>query len=190
MLENRLSSAGEPPSCVRSILHQRSVYPEWSFGTKAAYDMDLKVTEDEELSAYLGTFLFQLKDWLAEGKVRSVVLVILSVESQEGLEMWTFDIDGGSTRAMQETRSVQEIRNDITAIMRQVMSCVTFLPRLKEKCTFDLLVHADSDTSASTDWEEAASHEIQNPSKLELLPFATNAHRLNAVVAYKKDLAS
>lgn len=51
------------------------------------------VTTDEGLKGYLVQVLKQLADWLANGQVQKLVVVITGVETKQVLERWVFNID-------------------------------------------------------------------------------------------------
>lgn len=51
------------------------------------------VTTDEGLKGYLVQVLKQLADWLSNGEVQKLVVVITGVETRQVLERWVFNID-------------------------------------------------------------------------------------------------
>lgn len=76
-----------------SILYQRGIYPPETFTSVAKYGLSVLVTTDEALKGYLVQVLKQLADWLSNGQVQKLVLVITGVETKQVLERWVFNID-------------------------------------------------------------------------------------------------
>ena len=76
---------------VNSLLFQRGVYPAEAFSTVSKYKLQMTVTTDKGLKAYLGNVLQQLSEWLMRKMVQRLVLVI-SGEDEEVLERWVFNI--------------------------------------------------------------------------------------------------
>lgn len=88
-----------------------------------------------------------------------------------------------SARPTQKTD--KEIQAEIQAVMRQITSCVSFLPVLEDRCSFDLLVYTKNDTSVPTLWEQSDGRYIQNSEVVRLRSFSTSIHQINTAVAYK-----
>jgi mitotic spindle assembly checkpoint protein MAD2 len=61
----------------------------------------------------------------------------------------------GWHRASASTKDEKEVNREISAIMRQICSSVSFLPLLEEACTFDLLVYTPADCKAPPLWEDS-----------------------------------
>ncbi|GJN02519.1 hypothetical protein PR202_ga19880 [Eleusine coracana subsp. coracana] len=89
-------------------------------------------------------------------------------------------------RAIKE-KSDKEIMREIQAIMRQVTSCITYLPCLEEPCVFDVLAYTDTDVDAPGTWIESDAKLISNPQMVKLHSFDTKIHKVDTLVSYKKD---
>lgn len=101
------------PRC--SILYQRGIYPPETFNPVSKYGLSLLVTVDEGLKAYLAQVLSQLSgelvhkacrsrsgvcteqspcaEWLTQGSIQKLVVVINGIESGDTLERWVFNIE-------------------------------------------------------------------------------------------------
>ena len=77
--------------------------------------------------------------------VQKLVVIIKSIETQETLERWQFDIDcnkdlidkyanGLPDKEIPTTKSDDDVKKEIRDVMRQICACVTFLPMLTERC--------------------------------------------------------
>ena len=81
---------------INSILYQRGIYPPESFAKVSKYGLQMMVTNDQWLQRYMQQVLSQLSQWLMDGAVQKLVVVISSMQTQEVLERWTFDIETDS----------------------------------------------------------------------------------------------
>lgn len=52
---------------------------------------------------------------------------------------------------------------------------------------FDLLIFTDKDSVVPDHWEESGPQFISNSEEVRLRSFTTTIHKVNSVVAYKKD---
>jgi len=71
---------------INSILYQRGIYPPESFTRKQEYGLTLLVSTDDKVQKFLSDILAQIKDWLVQGRVKKLVVVLNSVETREVLE--------------------------------------------------------------------------------------------------------
>lgn len=78
---------------INSILYQRGIYPSESFTRKQEYGLTLLVSTDEKVNKFLKNVLSQIQDWLVERKVKKLVVVLTSVETNEILERWEFKVE-------------------------------------------------------------------------------------------------
>eukprot|EP01086_Lenisia_limosa_P006813 TRINITY_DN25962_c0_g1_i1.p1 TRINITY_DN25962_c0_g1~~TRINITY_DN25962_c0_g1_i1.p1 ORF type:complete len:206 (+),score=42.22 TRINITY_DN25962_c0_g1_i1:68-685(+) len=173
---------------INSILYQRGLYPPDTFKRIQKYNLAMLVTTDEQLDAYLNQVMMQLTGWLMDATIQKLVLVITSVETDQTLERWTFNIecDKKVTKAEDKVeRSEKEVMKEIQAIVRQITASVTFLPLLNEPCTFDLLVYADHDADVPERWEESDPKYITNAQDVKLRTFTTKIHKVEPTVSYK-----
>jgi mitotic spindle assembly checkpoint protein MAD2 len=173
---------------INSILYQRGIYPPEDFTRVNKYGLTMLITKDEGLKTYLNNVLNQLSIWLSTGEVQKLVLVITSVNSNEVLERWVFDIQ---TELPINGKTVEkphkEIQSEIAAIIRQITASVTYLPLLEESCTFDLLVYTNIDVHIPLTWEESDPKYIINSQEVRLRSFTTKIHKVDTMVAYKID---
>lgn len=175
---------------VNSILYQRGIYPPESFQVQKRYGLSLMVTAEEALTKYLTDVLTQMSDWLLAGQLQKMVMVVTSCVSRQVLERWTFDILTDPTAiaaADGAERPEKEVVAEIQAIIRQITASVTFLPLLQDRCSFDLLVYADAESTVPGTWEDSDAKLIQNASDVKLRSFATKVHKVETLVSYRED---
>ncbi|KAJ3675450.1 hypothetical protein LUZ60_004492 [Juncus effusus] len=174
-----------------SILYNRAIYPEETFAKVKKYGLSMLLTEDEGLKSYLTQITSQLSEWLEAGKLQRVVLVIMSKSSSEVLERWNFKIETDNEVLEKEgvvkEKADKEIMREIQAIMRQIASCITYLPCLDEPCTFDVLAYTDKDVDEPLNWMESDAKLINNPQMVKLHSFDTKIHKVDTIVSYKND---
>ncbi|RMJ22562.1 hypothetical protein PHISP_06570 [Aspergillus sp. HF37] len=193
---------------INSILFQRAVYPPEDFTTVKKYGLNMLVTADDQVKAYIRKIMSQLNRWMAGGKISKLVLVITSKETGEHVERWQFDVqifgkqtktfsarkNGDSENASpgptnsQEApveKTEKEIQDEIQAIFRQITASVTFLPVLDGDCTFNVLVYADADSEVPVEWGDSDAKEIKDAEKVQLRSFSTNNHRVETLVSYR-----
>ncbi|KAJ1487768.1 DNA-binding protein, partial [Baffinella frigidus] len=77
---------------INSILYQRGIYPPESFSRPEPCAAQMLVTSDQGLQQYLQQVLSQLSEWLYAGIVQKLVVVVTSVDTNQVLERWNFDI--------------------------------------------------------------------------------------------------
>ncbi|DBA04167.1 TPA: hypothetical protein N0F65_004275, partial [Lagenidium giganteum] len=171
---------------VNSILYQRGVYPPESFKQVPKYGLNMLVTADEKLEEFFTKFLSQLSNWLLQGEVQKLVLVITGIETEEVLERWVFDVHAEKpTQSGAPAKPQKEIMSEIQAVIRQITASVSFLPLLQEQCTFDLLVYTDKNSEVPPMWEQSDPRYIKNSQQVRLRSFSTKVHKVDAFVAYK-----
>ncbi|TMW57427.1 hypothetical protein Poli38472_003352 [Pythium oligandrum] len=172
---------------INSILYQRGIYPPESFKQEPKYGLNMLVTDDEKLRAFLDKFLAQLSDWLMKGQVQKLVIVITGLETQEVLERWAFEVqtEGAIEAQTPSTKPVKAIMSEIQAIIRQITASVSFLPLLEEQCTFDLLVYTDKNSTVPPMWEESDPRIIKDPTHVRFRSFSTKVHKVDTMVTYK-----
>ncbi|KAM0754674.1 HORMA domain protein [Meredithblackwellia eburnea MCA 4105] len=187
---------------VSSILYQRGIYPPEDFKFVKKYGLTLLTTADERLEAYIAKVMGQVQKWILEGNISRLVMAIISKETRETIERWQFDIKvedvptkGGKVgekendapiKVAKPERTQSEIQKDIQDTIRQIVSSVTFLPVVEEKCVFNILVYTDKDTKVPTEWIDSDPHMISgNAEQVKLRSFSTNIHTVEALVAYR-----
>ncbi|KAJ2514351.1 Mitotic spindle checkpoint component mad2 [Coemansia sp. RSA 2049] len=190
---------------INSILFQRGIYPVDDFEMTKKYGLDIWVTNDLSVEKYLKKIMESVEEWLAVGKINKLVLAVNSRETRETLERWQFDIQIVQERGAEDdeaasqtvttsggkaaapAKSEKALRMEIQAIFRQIAASVSFLPIIEEKCTFNILVYADSDAEVPTTWTDSDPLHIKNAEQVRLRSFSTDAHRVEAMVAYRRD---
>lgn len=174
---------------INSILYQRGIYPSESFTRAQKYGLTLLVSTDPDLKNYLDTVVEQLKDWLYKCQVQKLVVVITSIDNNEILERWQFDIECDKTvkdNSIVKDKSPKVIQEEIRSVIRQITATVTFLPLLETACAFDLLIYTDKDSEVPEKWEESGPQFVSNSEEVRLRSFTTTIHKVNSMVAYKK----
>ncbi|KAL2006918.1 hypothetical protein VTN00DRAFT_9586 [Thermoascus crustaceus] len=191
---------------INSILFQRGVYPAEDFTAVKKYGLNMLVTADDQVKAYIKKIMSQLNKWMIGGKISKLVVVITSKETGEHVERWQFDVQifgkqakGKSSRKSADEnagpddqaappsveKTEKEIQEEIQAIFRQITASVTFLPVLDGNCTFNVLVYADADSEVPVEWGDSDAKEIKNGEKVQLRSFSTNNHRVDTLVSYR-----
>ncbi|KAK1377359.1 mitotic spindle checkpoint protein MAD2 [Heracleum sosnowskyi] len=173
-----------------SILYNRGVYPEESFAKVKKYGLPLLLTQDEGVKSFISSLNSQLSEWLEAGKLQRIVLVIMSKATNEVLERWNFSIQTDSEvveKGVSREKSDKEIMREIQAIMRQIISSITYLPCLDEPCIFDVLAYTDKEAEVPLTWVESDPKLIDNPQMVKLHSFDTKIHKVDTLVSYKND---
>ncbi|KAL1993910.1 hypothetical protein VTN49DRAFT_2579 [Thermomyces lanuginosus] len=192
---------------INTILFQRGVYPPEDFTAVKKYGLNMLVTADDQVRAYIKKIMSQLNKWMIGGKISKLVVVITSKETGEHVERWQFDVQilgkaaqgrssrkqadkenaapGDAEMAPTHEKTEKEIQEEIQAIFRQITASVTFLPVLDGNCTFNVLVYADADSEVPVEWGDSDPKEIENGEKVQLRSFSTNSHRVDTLVSYR-----
>ncbi|PKY00770.1 mitotic spindle checkpoint component mad2 [Aspergillus campestris IBT 28561] len=190
---------------INSILFQRGVYPPEDFTTVKKYGLNMLVSSDDQVKAYIKKIMSQLNKWMAGGKISKLVVVITSKETGEHVERWQFDVQifgkhsrskssqksgdkenaGPDEAAKTVQKTEKEIQDEVQAIFRQITASVTFLPVLDSDCTFNVLVYADADSEVPMEWGDSDAKEIKDAEKVQLRSFSTNNHRVETLVSYR-----
>ncbi|KAL4944287.1 hypothetical protein BDV06DRAFT_187749 [Aspergillus oleicola] len=191
---------------INSILFQRGVYPPEDFTTVKKYGLNMLVTADDQVKAYIKKIMSQLNKWMLGGKISKLVVVITDKETGEHVERWQFDVEifgkkskissarklgdkendtGDADQAEPVGKTEKQIQEEIQAIFRQITASVTFLPVLDGDCTFNVLVYADADSDVPVEWGDSDAKDIKNAEKVQLRSFSTNNHRVETMVSYR-----
>lgn len=100
----------------------------------------------------------------------------------------TILIDRGIVDPVQKEKTDAEIHAEIQAIIRQITASVTFLPMLEGRCTFNVLVYADSDANVpDEEWGDSDAKEVKNAENVKLRSFSTMNHKIDTMVSYRLD---
>ncbi|KJY01724.1 putative mitotic spindle checkpoint component mad2 protein [Zymoseptoria brevis] len=193
---------------INTILFQRGVYPAEDFSAVKKYGLNMMVSLDDQVKAYIKKIMSQLNKWMQKSKISKLVIVVTSKETGEHVERWQFDVNifnddskssarrSASTdkensapmpdaAASQQEKTESEIQAEIQALFRQITASVSFLPMLDGNCTFNVLVYADADSEVPLEWGDSDAKEVKNAEKVMLRSFSTNSHRVDTVVSYR-----
>jgi len=190
---------------INTILYQRGVYPIEDFGAVKKYGLNMLVTSDDQVKAYIKKIMSQLNKWMLGQKISKLVIVITSKDTGEHIERWQFDVQLNKPTSKSSKRSgdkentapesakapaeiaptEEEIQASVRALFRQITASVTFLPELTEPCTFNVLVYADADSDVPIEWGDSDAKEIEGGEKVQLRSFSTSNHRVDTLVSYK-----
>ncbi|RUS29297.1 putative mitotic spindle checkpoint protein [Jimgerdemannia flammicorona] len=175
------------------------------------YGLNMLVTTDDALESYLKQICEQLDVWLANGKISKLVLAIKSKETTEVLERWQFDIQvidgaGNKEKADRSDRAEDgegDQRRDpghhppdhrqryLPAYARREIppratTMILIIPL--NLGTFNILVYADKDAEVPTTWCDSDPHLLKGGSEhVKLRSFSTNFHKVDALVAYRRN---
>ncbi|KAI9699674.1 MAG: Mitotic spindle checkpoint component mad2 [Candelina mexicana] len=190
---------------INTILFQRGVYPAEDFNAVKKYGLNMLVSSDDQVKAYIKKIMSQLNKWMIGGKISKLVVVITDKSTGENVERWQFDVQifgkTGKERSAKkapttentipeeiqplEEKTEKEIQVEIQSIFRQITASVTFLPMLDGDCTFNVLVYADADSDVPMEWGDSDAKEIKNGEKVQLRSFSTSNHRVDTLVSYR-----
>ncbi|XP_060581162.1 mitotic spindle assembly checkpoint protein MAD2A-like [Ruditapes philippinarum] len=174
---------------INSILYQRGIYPPETFTRVQKYGLTLLISTDDAIKKYLSEVISQIKEWLLNMTVNKLVVVIKSLNTNEVLERWQFDVECDKTAltdSKPREKSEKEVTGEIRAVIRQITASVTFLPLIEEPCSFDLLVYTDKDLEVPDSWGESGPQFVNNSEEVRLRSFTTTIHKVDTMVAYKK----
>ncbi|MCJ1411751.1 Mitotic spindle checkpoint component mad2 [Ptychographa xylographoides] len=193
---------------INTILYQRGVYPAEDFTAVKKYGLNMLVSDDDQVKAYIRKIMTQLNKWTQGGKISKLVIVITSKETGEHVERWQFDVHIISKSSKRNTsgkisekenavpdgtapapeKTEKEIQSEIQSIFRQITASVTFLPQLDGTCTFNVLVYADADSDVPLEWGDSDAKEIKDAERVQLRSFSTSNHKVDTMVSYKYGL--
>ncbi|KAJ9162054.1 DNA-binding protein [Coniochaeta hoffmannii] len=192
---------------IHTILFQRGVYPAEDFTAVKKYGLNMLVSSDDQVKAYIKRIMSQLDKWMVGSKISKLVIVITNKDTGEHVERWQFDVQifkSASKKSKSKSKATDqenaapgtatppatekteaEIQAEIAAIFRQITASVTFLPQLNGDCTFNVLVYADADSEVPVEWGDSDAKEIENGERVQLRGFSTSNHRVDTLVSYR-----
>ncbi|KAJ4287501.1 Mitotic spindle checkpoint component mad2 [Collariella sp. IMI 366227] len=188
--------ASKVPEKDKNKVHKLSlkgVYPAEDFTAVKKYGLNMLVSSDDQVRAYIKKIMSQLDKWIVGGKVQKLVIVITDKDTGEHIERWQFDPptednqENSSTTSEppKEEKTEAEIQSEIAAIFRQITASVTFLPQLQGDCTFNVLVYADASSDVPVEWGDSDAKEIVNGERVQLRGFSTQSHKVETLVSYR-----
>ncbi|KAH7030676.1 mitotic spindle checkpoint component mad2 [Microdochium trichocladiopsis] len=146
---------------IHTILFQRGVYPAEDFTAVKKYGLNMLVSSDDQVKAYIKKIMSQLDKWMQHGKISKLVIVITDKDTGEHVERWQFDVQifnsksssskskptsssskssssenaapqaGPGSTSPDPNKTEAEIQAEIAALFRQITASVTFLPQLQ-----------------------------------------------------------
>ncbi|KAK8022301.1 mitotic spindle checkpoint component mad2 [Apiospora rasikravindrae] len=90
---------------INTILFQRGVYPAEDFIQVKKYGLNMLVSADDQVKAYIKKIMSQLDRWMQHGKISKLVIVITDKETGEHVERWQFDVDIFNKDAKKSSKS-------------------------------------------------------------------------------------
>lgn len=69
------------------------MYPAEDFIQVKKYGLNMLVSADDQVKAYVKKIMSQLDRWMQHGKISKLVIVITDKETGEHVERWQFDVD-------------------------------------------------------------------------------------------------
>ncbi|KAM7539306.1 hypothetical protein Aperf_G00000055782 [Anoplocephala perfoliata] len=142
-------------------------------------------TTDEELIKYLSKLVDQLKVWLLADVLKRLVLVIKSAKNGAILERWQFNVKREEDK-VSASKSNEDIDEELAEVVRQIVSSTSFLPRIKQTCTFDLLVYTEGNCEVPEGWDESGPCFVPNSAQVQLKSFSTQIHHVESIVSYRQ----
>ncbi|RYP86394.1 hypothetical protein DL770_004899 [Monosporascus sp. CRB-9-2] len=77
---------------IHTILFHRGVYPAEDFTAVKKYGLNMLVSADDQVKAYIKKIMSQLDKWMQHGKISKLVIVITDKDTGEHVERWQFDV--------------------------------------------------------------------------------------------------
>ncbi|KAL7623587.1 Mitotic spindle checkpoint component mad2 [Parahypoxylon ruwenzoriense] len=190
--------------------HSRSTKSLMRNDSVKKYGLNMLVSADDQVKAYIKKIMSQLDKWMQHGKISKLVIVITDKDTGEHVERWQFDVhifnkakskkpkpssaagnqendtpSASNTASPDPSKTEAEIQAEIAALFRQITASVTFLPQLAGDCTFNVLVYADADSDVPIEWGDSDAKEIVNGERVQLRGFSTTSHRVETLVSYR-----
>ncbi|KAH9986050.1 HORMA domain-containing protein [Xylariaceae sp. FL0662B] len=78
---------------IHTILFQRGVYPAEDFTAVKKYGLNMLVSSDDQVKAYIKKIMTQLDRWMQHGQISKLVIVITDKDTGEHVERWQFDVE-------------------------------------------------------------------------------------------------
>ncbi|TIC91504.1 Mitotic spindle checkpoint component mad2 [Colletotrichum higginsianum] len=95
---------------IHTILFQRGVYPAEDFSAVKKYGLNMLVSSDDQVRAYIKKIMGQLDRWMLRGKISKLVIVITDKDTGEHVERWQFDVEifGKAAKSSKSTKSASK----------------------------------------------------------------------------------
>ncbi|GEQ69283.1 hypothetical protein JCM33374_g2954 [Metschnikowia sp. JCM 33374] len=179
---------------IHSILFQRGIYPTEDFVTVRKYDLPMLVSADDEVKAYIGKIMAQVKKWVYGGRLSKLVVVIINKATTESIERWEFSLDTSEDHIHNGggNGGGEGIQKEIQAIIRQITASVSYLPFLRDdEYTFNVLVYTDPSYETKnipSEWADTNGDGRMiegDADSVKFSTFHTNVHNVGTCVSYK-----
>ena len=109
------------------------------------------------------------------GKVRSSILNFDTIDSRA---------------VSRKPKPEAEIQSEIRAILKQIISMVTYLPVIQEPTVFNILAYTSESADVPVgEWVDTdpLAIEASKSQQVKMRSFSTDVHRIEAMVAYRYD---
>ncbi|KAI0857090.1 mitotic spindle checkpoint component mad2 [Xylaria cubensis] len=90
---------------IHTILFQRGVYPAEDFTAVKKYGLNMLVSADDQVKAYIKKIMSQLDRWMQHGKISKLVIVITDKDTGEHIERWQFDVQILASKPKKSSKS-------------------------------------------------------------------------------------
>uniref|UniRef100_A0A182QC18 HORMA domain-containing protein n=1 Tax=Anopheles farauti TaxID=69004 RepID=A0A182QC18_9DIPT len=179
---------------VNSILFQRGIYPAGQFRPEEYNNVPVMVLQNRNVAPFITKTMEQVEKWIKEQKVEKVTLMIYSLETKEAIERWDFNIEAEYDDASNATsyKLISKIQAEIRAVMRQILSTISFLPCIEQVCTFDLIIQLNNNANVNEEQimsefqrENKENIEVKDAQTMSLKIFSTGVNNVGTQVYYK-----
>ena len=169
-----------------SILYQRNIFPESLFHQKHAFGVSLVAINNTNLHNSVCTMLTEVRKWLLAGDLQSLFLVIRHSASNVVVEKWKLNVsvDGSANPSANQTDYAKQIKT----IIKQIVSCVTFLPTLEGEFLYEIEA-VTRKTPPPLGWRRAESDSVFAGESLELRELQTAVYKVGTNVEFVSPLA-
>ncbi|CAK7212648.1 Mitotic spindle checkpoint component mad2 [Sporothrix bragantina] len=100
---------------IHSILFQRGVYPAEDFTAVKKYGLNMLVSSDDQVRAYIKKIMSQLDRWMVGGQISKLVLVITDKDTGEHVERWQFDVQIFGNKKSKKSKGDKTDKTDKSA---------------------------------------------------------------------------
>ncbi|KAL7781842.1 DNA-binding protein [Trichoderma afarasin] len=104
---------------IHTILFQRGVYPAEDFTAVKKYGLNMLVSADDQVKAYIKKIMSQLDKWMIGGKISKLVIVITDKDTGEHVERWQFDVQISAPPPKSKSKPPTDPSAPITAEQEQ-----------------------------------------------------------------------
>ncbi|KAF8340321.1 DNA-binding protein [Cantharellus anzutake] len=168
---------------INGILFHRGVYPSEDFLVEKRFGLNLLLTVNDSVEDYIESTLIRLKEWISQGRVSHVVVVLIDEDDGHTIERWVFDI---SVRVVATTLSENDLIREMNAVMKDIIT-PTFLPSIETPMVFNILTYAKDDVDIPDGWEATHPHSVIDGEHDTLKAFNSLHHTLGLSVVYRDE---